>query len=118
MTVHNSDDQPTHPPAASGSITPAQARHAEYVGAIAEHMAAARRASATLVARAQTLVRNGIDLRDPDRVGDFIGDQVMDAVRGAVVSQCGCSGAQGAAAVSVLAEVTRQLAVLLEERAR
>ena len=117
MTVHGKDD-PTHPPVPEGSITPAQARHAEYVGAVAEHMAAARREAVTLVARAQTLVRNGIDLRDPDRVGDFIGDQVMDAVSGAAVHSCECTGALGAASVSVLAEVTRQLAVLLEERAR
>lgn len=118
MALPDGDQTPPHLPSYTGSITPAQARHAQYVGAVEEHMAAARVEAARLVARAQTLVRNGIDLRDPERVGDFISDQVIEAVNGATVQTCGCLGAQAAGAVSLLAEVTHQLAVLLEERAR
>lgn len=99
-------------------LTPAQARYAELVDAVDKHLVSARQQADVLVSRAQTLVRNGVDLRAPERAFDFVTDQVMDAVRAATVHDCQCSGAQGAAAAALLAEVTRRLAVELEGRDR
>jgi hypothetical protein len=90
--------------------TSAHAKHIAYVEAVKQHRDAAGGQIEVLVSRAQTLVRNGVDLRNPERLADFVEDQVMDAVRGATVHDCGCAGAHGAAALALVAELARRLA--------
>ena len=117
--VEREDGPAEHLPALDGGeLTAAQVRHVERVGAVAEHMAAARREVSILMVRTRTLVRLGVDLRDPERMADYAADQLLDAVKGAVVAKCGCSGAQAVAALALAGELARQLAVVLEERDR
>lgn len=113
------DDPEEHIPAIPGEIVTGYAGwHEARMASVEAHMAAARGQVSVLVARTRVLVRNGVDLRHPERVADFVDDQVFDAVRAATVVGCGCSGAQGAAAAALLAELAHQLAVVLEERDR
>lgn len=99
-------DSPDHPPAVT-SPTRADVRHAARLAAIDQHVAAARQQADILVGRVRVLVRNGVDLRDPERLADLVNDQVIEAVDGATVSRCGCQGAQGPAALALLAELAR-----------
>ncbi len=102
------------PPRPGDPSPPAQSAYAasvaEAVAATAEHMAAARRAAAILVARARVLVSNGVDLHHPERACDFIADQVRDAVAGARLTSCSCAGSLGTAGYALVAELARQLA--------
>ncbi len=100
------DDHPQMPSAP----TEAHARHVALVETVRVHRDAAAGQISVLVSRAQTLARNGVDLRHPERLADFVEDQVIDAIRGATVAGCGCAGAQGAAALALVAELARQLA--------
>jgi hypothetical protein len=75
-----------------------------------QHAAAARHQANVLVTRTQTLARNGVDLRNPERLRDFANDQVAEAITGATVAGCGCSGASGPAAMSLVAELARRVA--------
>jgi hypothetical protein len=110
------DDGEQHLPTTDSEPNEAQARHVQFVQAVDQHMVLASRASDELIARTQTLVRNGVDLRHPDRVGDFLTDQVLDAVRIASVHDCGCAGAQGAAALALAAELARRIGELTRDR--
>lgn len=74
------------------------------------HAAAARHQADILVTRAQTLTRNGVDLRNPERLRDFMTDQVFDAITGATLPGCGCAGAVGPAALALIAELSRRQA--------
>lgn len=112
------EERREHVPGVDGELTLGQVDHRARVAAIDEHMRAARQAASHLVTRARILVRNGVDLRDPERVSDFIDDQVLDAVKEAQVYECTCGAAQGAAAVALLSEVTAALAQLMEGRER
>ena len=116
MVGDEADDGREHIPEVQIDVTMARARHSEHLASVQVHMAAARPAASILVARAQALVRHGVDLRHPERVSDFVDDQIKDAVRAATVHECGCVGAQGAAAAALLVEVTRALACELEGR--
>ena len=97
-------------PSIPDAPTAEQAKHVAFVKAVQVHRDAAGGQISVLVSRAQTLARNGVDLRNPERLADFVEDQVMDAVRGSAVAECGCAGAHGAAALALIAELARQLA--------
>jgi hypothetical protein len=73
-----------------------------------QHITAARRHAPVLIARARQLIRNGVDLGDPERFADFINDQVADAVNDTVLP--GCHGGRTIAAAVLVAELARQLA--------
>jgi hypothetical protein len=100
-------DGADHPPTIAGP-TEADIRHASRTAATEQHAAAAREHAGILLARVQTLVRNGVDLRDPERLLDLVNDQVIDAVKSAVVPSC--CGSEGAAALALLAEMARRCA--------
>lgn len=84
----------------------AATRAAEQAQADAEHAAAARREADVLIRRTRYLLANGVDLRDPTHLGSLATDQVMDAVKAATIPSC----CQGAASLSLLAEMARRLA--------
>lgn len=89
----------------------AAAHHHNAVSAQAaneQHITAVRRHAPVLVARARQLIRNGVNLNDPDRFADFIDDQVADAVNDNVIP--GCHGGRTIAAAVLVAELARQLA--------
>lgn len=73
-----------------------------------QHIAAVRRHAPVLLARTRQLVRNGVDLSDPDRFADFVDDQVRDTVEDTVIPAC--PGGRPVAAVVLAAELARQLA--------
>lgn len=117
--MSDEDEVEVHIPVVQGEIVAGYAeRHKARMEWVEAHMGAARDQVSVLVARTRVLVRNGVDLRHPERVADFVDDQVFDAVKAATVYECGCAGAQGAAAAALLAELAHQLAVVLEERDR
>lgn len=95
-------------PAAGPS--PADARHIARIAAVEQHQAAARHQAGVLVTRTRTLIRNGVDLRNPERMADFVSDQVIEAIADATVPTCGCAGSQRPAALALVAEIARQLA--------
>lgn len=109
-------ERPEHLPEIEVDVTMSRASHAEHLAAVEAHMASARPAASVLVTRARILVRNGVDLRDPERVSDFVSDQIQDAVKAASVHECGCVGAQGAAGAALLAVVVAELAAVMEGR--
>jgi hypothetical protein len=84
----------------------AATRAADQARADAEHAEAARREADVLVRRTRYLLSNGIDLRDPTHLASLATDQAMDAVKGATLASC----CQGAASLSLLAELARRLA--------
>lgn len=101
---------PEHPAGPAGSSEEAQRRHAAYVANVGQHGEAARREVEKLVQRTRVLIRNGIDLRDPDRFIDYAEDQIRDAIEAAVIPTCACEGSEGAAALALIGELARQLA--------
>lgn len=101
-----SPDGDQHPPAITAP-TREDMRHAARLAAVDQHAAAAREHAGILVGRVRTLMRNGVDLRDPERLCDLVADQVIEAVEGATVPGCGCQGSQGPAALALLAELAR-----------
>lgn len=96
-----------HPPTIA-EPTAADLRHASLIAAVDQHAAAARAQTDILIARVRVLVRNGVDLRDPERLLDLIDDPILDAVKGATLPNC-CDS-QGPAALALLAELARRLA--------
>lgn len=94
------------------------ARQAAAVAATDNHLQAARHQAVILVDRARTLVRNGVDLRHPERALDFIGDQVRDAVERSRLPNCGCGGSTGTAGFTLIAELARLLAETDRDGAR
>jgi hypothetical protein len=91
------------------STTP-EGQRAAMLAATEQHAAAAKHQAEILVTRTQTLARNGVDLRNPERLRDFANDQVVEAIQGAKVVGCGCAGNAGPAAMSLIAELARRLA--------
>ncbi len=73
-----------------------------------QHITAVRRQAPVLIARVRQLIRNGVDLRDPDRFADLVGDQVRDAIDDVTIP--GCAGGRPIAAAVLVAELARQLA--------
>lgn len=120
MTADGADDERKHFAQIVGEVELGSAEtrrdHAQHVASVLAHMEKARPAASVLVARARTLVRHGVDLRHPERFTDFVDDQLMDAVKAATVHACECTGAQGAAAATLLGVVTAMLAAELEGR--
>jgi hypothetical protein len=110
------EDEGAHLPEIEIDATIGQVSHAEHLAAVEAHMAKARPAISVLLTRARLLVRNGVDLRHPERVSDFVADQLRDAVDQAMVHECGCAGAQGSAVAALLAGMTAEFAMLLEGR--
>jgi hypothetical protein len=80
------------------------------LAATEQHAAAAKHQVDVLLARTQRLARNGVDLRNPERLRDFANDQVVEAITGATVAGCGCAGDAGVAAMALIAEFARRLA--------
>lgn len=103
------EQTPDHPPVPPAP-TPADARHVARIAAVEQHQAAAQHQASILLTRTKVLIRNGVDLRNPERMSDYVAGQVIEAIEGATVNGCGCSGAQGPAALALIAELARQLA--------
>ncbi len=78
--------------------------------ALERQATAARHQASVLLGLTQTLVRNGVDLRNPERLDAFARDEVLAAIGATNVSPCGCGITNGAAAVALLAEMARRLA--------
>lgn len=80
---------------------------AAHLEAVRNHSLAAAREARILLERTRRLTEVGVDLRDPDRMADYLTDQVQDAVKGSIITGCSCDGDESVAAVYLLAQLAR-----------
>jgi hypothetical protein len=76
-----------------------------------QQAAAAQQAADKLVGMALSLVRNGMDLRHPERLEQFADHDVRELVAASSVDRgCHCALGNGQAALAVIGELSRRLA--------
>jgi hypothetical protein len=98
-TEHDAEDQAAN----AASVT--------RLALLDQQAAAARHAADQLVGMARALVRNGVDLRHPERLEAFAKQDARVLVAASSVdTDCKCALGNGEAALAVIGELARRLA--------